>query len=236
MPYPTKDALDRTKVSLEIVTHIAVVTVIILGIWNANFFIDKVVKTFKQAGLNISEINLGVIKFQIDALAVAQSSTQDLKDARELVVCQSKNGCSPEQKDRIVKLVGQIGELDKATASTQQQLKEAIRASDQLVQQVQQQSPPVTGQWVVVAGADSTSAGAKDEVRKLSTTFPKAEVLFRRSYYLTVIRYGSETEARTALPEVERVVGRNRQPYVRAFSEFCPNATKEAEFTACKTS
>jgi hypothetical protein len=236
MGYPTKDALDRAKASLEIVTHVTVVALIVLAIWKAEFFIEKVVKTFRQAGLRISEINLGVIKLQIDALAVAQSSTEDLKEARQLVLCQSKNGCSTEQRNKIGQLVSQISELEKATASTQQQLKEAIRTSDEVVRQAQQQVAPVSGLWVAVAGADSTLPGAKDEVRKLSATFPKAEVLFRRSYYLTVIRFDSEVEARAALPALERAVGRDRQPYVRPFNDFCPNATKEGEFTACKTS
>lgn len=234
MSYPSKDQLERTKISIEIVTYATAISLILLAVFNAGYLIEKVARTFKESGVKLDEVNLfNTVKFKIsDALAAADSTAEELKTALGLVVCQANNACSTEQKAQVDRIKANAPALNASVTRVQQDLKDALAQSERVVERVEQQNASAVqtraqaaGGWIALVGADRTLDSAEFEVNRIKPAFPQTVILFAEGWYRTVVRFNNEAEARAAVPRLSTLT--NRQPYVRSFNEWCPGAVSD---------
>jgi hypothetical protein len=241
MPYPTKDQLERAKLSLEMVVYVVVISVVILLLWRGDYFAGKIGQAINRAGLKVEEVNLWLIKLKVssDTLSTAQAT---LADYKALIACTHRRNCTPAQVTSVESLVGGIS--NPQTATVEREINEAIQQTEQLVQTAEERiardqpalrdviaQRTAAGGWIALIGADRTLPAAQDEVDRVKSSFPRTDILFADGWYRTVVRFDSEADARAASSQIRSLT--KREPYVREFNLWCPGAVAQPGFTRC---
>jgi hypothetical protein len=236
MPYPTKDQLERAKLSLEMIVYVVVISVVVLLLWRGDYFAAKIGQAISRAGLKVEEVNLWLVKLKVssDTLSTAQAT---LAEYKTLVACAHRRTCTPVQVTAVEALI--TGATSPQTAAVEREINEAIQQNEQLVQTAEERvarDQPVSqrsagGGWMALAGADRTLPAAQYEVDQLKVAFPRTDILLADGWYRTVVRFDSEADARSSMAQIRNLT--KREPYVREFNAWCPGAVAQPGFIRC---
>lgn len=230
MAFPTKDGLERTKLSLEILTYAGAVAAIAVFVLNPGV----VGAWLKSLGVSSLSTPLGDVKFAEDAvrastdkLAISRDATAELQARLDVTTkaleCERSADCTPAPATPSTAAIvaGNIAAYKTATQVVSA-LNTQVQRNETALAKITP-APSVTGQWLVVVGAEPTAAAAEFERQKLARTYPQAKVIQRDGFYRTVIPFDTTTEARAANAAIEKSTG--TVPYIRSEADWCGRAT-----------
>ncbi len=236
MWYPSKDHLDRVKVSLDILTVLLVVGFVLFAVSRPAQVVQYVQTALAEANLKLNKMTALGLEFSFDDQGTAlQEVRASLTEVTELLVCREADNCSESQLASIAELTGPgLTALPPPIAAV-------VRRLDEEVAQIETARAAMTddaegagaaaGIWLVVTGADRQIEPARFEVAKLEDAGFGAELLRLGGWYRTVVPFDGEPEARAALGDIEAAAG--RAAYLQPFGSFCPNPEPQEGFTAC---
>jgi hypothetical protein len=233
LAFPSKDQLERAKLTLELIIYFTVVIFIAVAVIAPQRISQALSSVFARSGAQLEEVDLLFVKFKLtDTLSDAQSTIITL---RKLVVCEKARTCTPEQSQAIDKYVS---EGDKPGATTTA-LTDAIKNAESIRAKIQQQTTSEgraevvakSDNWIVIFSASQSLDGAKFEIGNTKKDFPKTQILFSDGWYRTVVVFDTESEAKNAVGKIASLT--RQQPYVRNLNAWCPNAVAKADFTQC---
>lgn len=232
MPYPSKEALERAKLTVDLLAPVVLVVVVLVAFLNAQSIGKMVGATMKSARIEFKEAEFFGVKFaaqQADEKRDLNKSLDEMVQRQTetlgLLKCQRDGACKPDQTARITALLGKPA-VPPAIVQTLERSKQTVAANEKAISQAEAALPKTdNGDWVVIVGADIRKPDADDEVRRLAKLYPANSVgiVLRGSWYRTLVRFPSSDEAQRNVPKIKSATG--RAPYVRRLSDWCATLT-----------
>jgi hypothetical protein len=114
-----------------------------------------------------------------------------------------------------------------------EQLAKTIEAQNKpLISQNLPPVKPVSEEWLIIAGGDSTIEAARNELNKARKVSPDARIYKKGNMFRTVIpNFANRDEANRRLPEVKRVV--NSDAYINVLKNWCTSVEENGDFLIC---
>jgi hypothetical protein len=228
---PTKEALERVKLTLDVATPFLVIVVVLVVAANLTWLTATGVNKLEKAGLHISKVGVFGVEADVEQVQTKLQATQTtllaqdqtLAKAQQALDC-GRSSCTPAQVNSA------RTQLTVLTQNVHSALAQTRAIATQLDQAV---SPATASDWVAVISADTNQPEAAFEVTRAQKHRYSGliETVRRGKWLRTVIHFTSATDANNAIPSIQAMTGRT--PYLRDFSLWCPNPTKADDTRVC---
>lgn len=127
-----------------------------------------------------------------------------------------------DKKEQTESDLKQIATLEKKTQALEQSL----------VAVPNNQTKPISQEWLIITGADATVEAARDELSKAKKISPDARIYKKGNMFRTVIpNFFSRREALGRLTDVQKTV--NSGAYVVTSNGWCSNAQDNGDYSIC---
>jgi hypothetical protein len=227
MGFPSKEALERFKLTLDVVTPFVVIVIVLLVAANLTWVTASLVKKLEGAGFHITKVQAFGVEAELEQAQTKVQATEATLVAQNQVVAKAKQAldCGPTNCT-----AAQIDNAKAQLSILSQGVDNALAQTRSVAAQLDQANAPATASdWVAVISADTNQPEAAFEAdRAKKHGFSGLIETVRRGKWLrTVIHFGSATDANNALAGIQAMTGRT--PYLRDFSAWCPTPTKETD-------
>jgi hypothetical protein len=235
MGYPTKDHLERAKLSFEIFAYLALITLFVVIVFFHRGVIQRVQAAMGDVGIKVDELNAFGVKLKLatESLTISRSSIENLTT---YIVCLQNLDCSPDQLKEISQITTgkspRVTSIESRIDESIRETESAIRAIDRRVEQASASQQDASSDWILIFGADRSIEAAEWEISKVKNRFSRTQILFSDSWFRPVVRFATEQEARFSIPEIAKLVG--RQPYVRYLGTWCRNPIAQPRYVECR--
>ena len=177
--------------------------------------------------LNLEDIQEAKIEAG-DALQQIERLQADLGEVPQQLEQLQSQARDPAVRRQATELSTRVNASLVQTQAVQQDLKETLDRQDRIYEQVAAERPAVTGEWVVVVGADRDLDAARFELRRLQRLgFERSWICERKGAYRTVAVFASRREADAALGRIQQSL--RSSAFVADLSVFCPSRERKAD-------
>jgi hypothetical protein len=234
LSFPSKDQLERAKLTLDVLVYFSVIIFIVVAIIAPQRITQALSGAFAQSGARLEEVDLLFMKFKLtDTLSDAQSTIIEL---RKLVVCEKSSNCTSDQVKTINTYVSEGDNRGSVATALGDAIQKVEKLRDVIPQQVtpsgQADAVSKSGDWVVIFSASQSLEGAQHELKAVQKDFPTTtRILLGGGWYRSVVAFGVESDAKAAVSKIRDIT--HQQPYVRNFNTWCPNAVSKGDYTQC---
>lgn len=226
--FPRKETVETIKLIFEMTIAAALIGILITALVAPKEAFGYMESKLRQGGWRLDVISLFGAEFSNVTKEKAETASDQLAALRVMLEDFQRTGeLNAEQAlIQLNRAVAETEEIrDVVTDAVPLAVAAAAASSQEAALELADDQDPLS-YWFVILGADTTQAGAQDEVETAQAALAQSNaggevrMVFYEDFYNTVVRYRTEADARSQNAYWTAAMGRTTR--VRSQERWCP--------------